>query len=820
MEGAGRRTRLSDIRLVIVKPILNIFTFQSLRDKTMSKASMRFETAMEFLSGDGCDLKQALSWLEKTFESVESMNEVNEFAKQIADNGDVAPAFREKFEALASAFQMSAIEEMTGNEDYAAAEPILLKLAEEGNADAQYNLALLYMDADEPIQSTEKFVEWIQQAAKNGSKKALDFITKEVAQTEKWAKQGNAMAMCMVAREYLTGKTLLGLPHELNTLKAMELFEQAYEAGEAAGAKELSRMYKEGLGIKADPVKAHKWMLKAAEHGDCTAEIIVAMNYLLGDGTSVDKITAVKWFKKAANQGSREAMSRVGDAFKYGWGVEKDEIQAVLWYEKAIAPQTHDSEQEEDEPPNNALRGLAELLLKGEGSERDVTRGLGLLKVAAENGDPKSQCTLGNMLISPEDGGLPNDIQNEKEGLSWIRKSADQSFSIAEFCLAAIYVQGWLGVEKDLVKAKEFFERAIEHGGLPKEMEDKAKSALRQLGNIVVAEDADYPGMDMTASKEDQAEFRKLWDAAKSGRADDIYALASAFYIGSSGAAENEKLSAEWFRKSAELGNVEAMTDLAEQLEYGRGGEKNVTEALKWYVKAAELGDLVAQRRLARRYAEGEIVEKDLAEALKYYKMCAEQHYDEDSIFEVGKAYYYGRGVEKDNDEAFKWLLRAAEQGRADAQTLVGKCYKNGWGGAETNDETAFSWYVKSAKAGDIDAICAVGWAYQLGRGVGQDFEKAVEWFKKGADKGDAVCMNNLACLIEDGKGAKQNYAQAFELFENASKNGCDRSFYHLGRFYENGSEVNVDLAKAKEMYQKAADAGDEDAKAALERLH
>ena len=460
----------------------NVFTFQSLREKTMSKASMRFETAMEFLSGDGCDLKQALSWLDKTFESVESMSEVNEFAKLIADNGDVAPAFKEKFETLASAFQMSAIDKMMENEDYAVAEPILLKLAEEGNADAQYNLAMLYLDSDKPTHSNEKFVEWIQKAAENGSGKALDIISIQVAQAEKWAKQGNAMGMCMAAREYLTGKTLIGLPHEKDTLKAMELFEQAYEAGYAEGAKQLSWMYEEGVGIEADPVKAHKWMLNAAERGDRTAEIQVGMNYLRGNGTSVDKITAIKWFKTAANQGSRIAMTCVGDAFKYGWGVEKDEIQAVLWYEKAIAPQTHDSGKKEDEPPaQDALRELADLLLDGEEIERDVTRGLDLLKVAAENGDPKSQFILGNILISPEDSGLPNDIQNEKEGLSWIRKSADQSFGAAEFGLSAIYCQGGLGVEKDLVKAKEFCERAIEHGGLPKEMEDTAKSLLEQL---------------------------------------------------------------------------------------------------------------------------------------------------------------------------------------------------------------------------------------------------------------------------------------------------------------------------------------------------
>lgn len=451
----------------------------------MSKASMRFETALEFLSGDGNDVKQALSWLEKTFESVESMDEVNEFAKQIADRGDVIPAFKEKFETLAATFQLSAIDKMMDDDDYAAVEPILLKLAEAGDVDAQYKLALVYMSADEPVGSSEKFVYWVQKAVANGSEKAQELINIDTAQAEEWAKQGNACGMCMAAMEYLTGKTLSGLPHRQDTLRAMELYEQAYKGGYADGAKGLSRMYEEGLGVKADPVEAHNWMLKAAELGDCTAALRVGMNNLLGNGTSVDKIAAVKWFKKAADQGSRHAMSAVGDTFKYGWGVEEDKVQAVHWYEKAIAPQTHDSEQEDDEPPVHAFRELAELLLAGEGVEKDVSRGIELLTKAAKCGDPQSQCFLGGMLISPEIEGVE---QNVEEGLSLIQKSADQSLGLAEFNLAALYVQGFYGIEKDLVKAKELCERALEHGGLPQEMEDTAKSLLEKLKEVVTDE--------------------------------------------------------------------------------------------------------------------------------------------------------------------------------------------------------------------------------------------------------------------------------------------------------------------------------------------
>ena len=42
---------------------------------------------------------------------------------------------------------------------------------------------------------------------------------------------------------------------------------------------------------------------------------------------------------------------------------------------------------------------------------------------------------------------------------------------------------------------------------------------------------------------------------------------------------------------------------------------------------------------------------------------------------------------------------------------------------------------------------------------------------------------------------------------------------YNLGWMYENAWGVGQDLAKAREWYQKAADAGNTDAKQALERL-
>ena len=53
-------------------------------------------------------------------------------------------------------------------------------------------------------------------------------------------------------------------------------------------------------------------------------------------------------------------------------------------------------------------------------------------------------------------------------------------------------------------------------------------------------------------------------------------------------------------------------------------------------------------------------------------------------------------------------------------------------------------------------------------------------------------------------KAAEQGYASAQKM---------------VGKYLENGWNCPKNVAKAKEWYQKAADKGNEDAKAALERL-
>ncbi len=82
-------------------------------------------------------------------------------------------------------------------------------------------------------------------------------------------------------------------------------------------------------------------------------------------------------------------------------------------------------------------------------------------------------------------------------------------------------------------------------------------------------------------------------------------------------------MAAQWFRKSAERGDGEAQFNLGLMYDQGRGVPKDLAEAAKWYLKAADLGVPRAQSNLAVMYREGQGVKKDLVQAYKWFHAAA-----------------------------------------------------------------------------------------------------------------------------------------------------------------------------------------------------
>ncbi len=82
----------------------------------------------------------------------------------------------------------------------------------------------------------------------------------------------------------------------------------------------------------------------------------------------------------------------------------------------------------------------------------------------------------------------------------------------------------------------------------------------------------------------------------------------------------NYKTALQVWLPAAELGDLEAQTNVGEIFERGLGGEPNYEAALIWYQKAAAQGNARAQFNLGTLYEQGLGVEKNKMTALNWYR--------------------------------------------------------------------------------------------------------------------------------------------------------------------------------------------------------
>ena len=219
---------------------------------------------------------------------------------------------------------------------------------------------------------------------------------------------------------------------------------------------------------------------------------------------------------------------------------------------------------------------LSELLLNAEGANKDEMRGVELMKNAAENGHAKAQWMWGALLINPSASDITCIEQDIATGVEWMQKSADQGFGMAECTMAAFYVQG-IGVEKDFTKAKDLYTRALEHGGLIKEMENDAKEMLAKLESAIANESCDdLPEMQSDTADDSNKEFAEYWRKAKGGDAFAQWYVGHKLVYGKIVKMDEEE-GVKWLRKSAEQEDADAAYELGDCNRNGWGVEEDIT---------------------------------------------------------------------------------------------------------------------------------------------------------------------------------------------------------------------------------------------------
>ncbi len=94
---------------------------------------------------------------------------------------------------------------------------------------------------------------------------------------------------------------------------------------------------------------------------------------------------------------------------------------------------------------------------------------------------------------------------------------------------------------------------------------------------------------------------------------------------------------------------------------------------------------------------------------------------------------------------------------------------------------------------------------YSKGRGVPQDFAKALQWYRKAAEQGNVSAQSSLGIFYTTGRGVPQDDAEAVGWWHKAAEQGHANAQYNLGFMYGTGKGVPQDYVQAHLWYNLAA---------------
>jgi TPR repeat protein len=194
--------------------------------------------------------------------------------------------------------------------DYVSGLKEIRPLAEEGNAIAQYNLAIAY-------------------------ERGLGGLQRDVKEAMGWAEKSSAQGYSR-ASVYLGAKYRDGKDVSKDYKRALELFINAADKEDDAAFYDLSEMYRLGEGTERNLQKAFATMKRLADAQHPVGEYRVGLAYHLGEGVKNDNAEGLRWIERAADQGYGPAMATLGSMYGEGDGVKRDSRSACFWAKGAL----------------------------------------------------------------------------------------------------------------------------------------------------------------------------------------------------------------------------------------------------------------------------------------------------------------------------------------------------------------------------------------------------------------------------------------------------------------------------------------------------
>ena len=275
--------------------------------------------------------------------------------------------------------------------------------AQNGDAQAQYDLGLSFLKGMGIGKNMEKAILWISRSAQQGYAPAQSEYGFMLYQAERFpeaaqfyrksADQGYGEGLYNLAVCYERGQGVRQDPE----LAAM-YYMKAAEKGLSQAMYNLAQFYLQGVGVKKNRQEAEKWLVHASENYPPARALLqelrgnvpspaerrepsseVAQGSL--ESSQEEKFSATQ---RRALEGDPEAQCNLGAFYLQGLGMRRDEIKGFQWMKKAA-----------DAGDGLAQLNLAGLYERGRGVRRNAKLSVAMLEQAFANGQAEAGYILG-----------------------------------------------------------------------------------------------------------------------------------------------------------------------------------------------------------------------------------------------------------------------------------------------------------------------------------------------------------------------------------------------------------------------------------------
>ena len=198
--------------------------------------------------------------------------------------------------------------------------------AEQGDADAQYDLGCLYVRGEGVQQNRALAIEWFQRAANQDDLDAATWLFTATPQTDDSRKK------FFSGKLKLSGKFHLTFVAQHSGGKAMRWTCNTDEKDGAAIESKIGVMFENGgMGLPQDDKQAAEFYRRASDRNFADAQTRLANLYVGGRGVERSDIEAARVFRRAAAQGDAVAQASLGAMYAKGSpGIPKDLVLAYV----------------------------------------------------------------------------------------------------------------------------------------------------------------------------------------------------------------------------------------------------------------------------------------------------------------------------------------------------------------------------------------------------------------------------------------------------------------------------------------------------------